>query len=116
MAQRRRAQVDTLEGLLDGARAVSSNGADAAAEVARLYQGEAAGANPECANQSYGVYDLVGNVEEWTLRADDQASGDFLGNLKGRYWAESRTCQGNVRVHGNGFRFYEIGFRCCMDP
>ncbi len=87
----------------------------ATAEHARwLYQGEAAGDNPGCTN-ALGVFDLVGNVEEWTRRRDGGDGRDFSGNLKGRYWAEPRTCQSGVRTHGNAFRFYEIGFRCCRD-
>ena len=39
----------------------------------------------------------------------------FTGNLEGRYWAEHRTCQDDITVHGDAFRFYEIGFRCCRD-
>jgi formylglycine-generating enzyme required for sulfatase activity len=82
--------------------------------VEALYQGEGGGNNPGCVND-FGVYDLVGNAEEWTLRADG-GSTDFHGALKGRYWAESRTCQSTVTTHGDTFRFYEIGFRCCAEP
>jgi len=62
-----------------------------------------------------GAYDLCGNVEEWTRRRDG-GEPQFHGKLKGRYWAETRTCQNGVISHGDGFRFYEIGFRCCRDP
>jgi formylglycine-generating enzyme required for sulfatase activity len=98
--------VESLEELLAAA-------GSAATEVRDLYQGEGAGVNSGCVNH-YAVYDLVGNVEEWTTRADG-GEASFHGNLKGRYWAESRTCQSNVTVHGDTFRFYEIGFRCCQD-
>lgn len=105
--------IETVEGLFAAASAVSPGAADAAAHVQELYQGEAAGQNPGCAGD-FAVRDLVGNVEEWTLRRDG-GGPDFHGNLKGRYWAESRTCQSSVKTHGDGFRFYEIGFRCCAD-
>ena len=106
--------IESLAELFTATRAVSTSAATAADHVEALYQGEAAGDNPGCAGAA-GVYDLVGNVEEWTRR---RASTDpsFEGNLKGRYWAESRTCQSGVTTHGDGFRFYEIGFRCCRDP
>lgn len=106
--------IESLADLLGAARAVSPTAAAAADHVESLYQGEPGGDNPGCAGVD-GVYDLCGNVEEWTLRRDG-GEPDFHGNLKGRYWAESRTCQSNVTVHGDYFRFYEIGFRCCRDP
>lgn len=33
----------------------------------------------------------------------------------GRYWADTRTCQDIILTHGDLFRFYEIGFRCCKN-
>jgi sulfatase modifying factor 1 len=104
-------EIDSYEALIVAA---SANNSIAADEIESLYQAEASGSNPECGGE-YGVFDLVGNIEEWTARRDGGDGGEFTGNLKGRYWAESRTCQGSVTNHGNGFRFYEIGFRCCSD-
>lgn len=104
--------LESLDQLLEAATA--AGGASAAAHVRDLYQGEGSGQNPGCTNET-GVMDLVGNVEEWTLRRDG-GSADFHGNLKGRYWADTRTCQDDITAHGDSFRFYEIGFRCCVDP
>jgi hypothetical protein len=106
--------IESLSQLLDAARAVSASGKIAADHVEALYQGEGSGTNPGCQGPD-AVFDLCGNVEEWTRRRDGGSGPDFLGSLKGRYWAESRTCQNAVTTHGNGFRFYEIGFRCCRD-
>ncbi len=103
--------VDNLEALLAKAGQTASASAE---HVEALYQGEGSGENAGCVGE-HGVFDLVGNVEEWTRRADG-GSASFHGNLKGRYWAESRTCQSDVTVHGDSFRFYEIGFRCCAPP
>ena len=100
-------EIATLEALWEAA-------GDAAGHVQDLYQGEGGGDNEGCAN-TFAVFDLVGNVEEWTERADGGAE-NFHGALKGRYWAESRSCQSTVTTHGDTFRFYEIGFRCCSDP
>jgi len=105
--------VTTLAQLLTAAKAAGSKGSVAADHVKWLYQGTAAGAKPGCVGPA-GVFDLVGNVEEWTRRKDGGRS-QFHGNLKGRYWAEPRTCQSGVKTHADGFRFYEIGFRCCED-
>jgi formylglycine-generating enzyme required for sulfatase activity len=107
--------IETLADLLDAARAVSSAATVAADHVEDLYQAEGGGVNAGCVNETQ-VFDLTGNIEEWTRRRDGGSGPDFSGSLKGRYWAEARTCQSGVEVHGNGFRFYEIGFRCCRDP
>lgn len=105
--------VESLAALFAAARAASPAGAAAADHVAALYQGTGGGVRAGCVGPA-GVYDLVGDVEEWTRRRDG-GEPQFHGNLKGRYWAETRTCQSNVLVHGDTFRFYEIGFRCCRD-
>ena len=98
---------------IDSLSALWAAAGGAADHVASLYQAEGSGDSADCVND-FGVYDLVGNVEEWTTRADG-GEPDFHGALKGRYWAESRTCSSTVTTHGDGFRFYEIGFRCCQD-
>jgi|GEM_PF-1256893 len=105
--------VGTLEQLFAAARAVSPTAEAAADHVEGLYQGEGSGTNGDCTNE-VGAFDLVGNVEEWTRRRNPVAPS-FHGNLKGRYWADTRTCQDDITVHGDAFRFYEIGFRCCRD-
>jgi formylglycine-generating enzyme required for sulfatase activity len=106
---------DPLEGLDALLDAVRAAGAGPAAEhVLALYQGEGSGENAGCTNER-GVLDTIGNVEEWTLRRDGGRT-DFHGNLKGRYWADTRTCQDDLTSHGDVFRFYEIGFRCCAEP
>ncbi len=105
--------IDKLSDLLDAARQASTAGSVAADEVQSLYQGDPSGTHADCTN-SDGVFDLCGNVEEWTRRRDGGTT-NFHGSLKGRYWAEARTCQSAVTTHGDAFRFYEIGFRCCSD-
>jgi formylglycine-generating enzyme required for sulfatase activity len=107
------AQVTSVEALLDAARAKGGAAQAAADHVWSLYQGTGGGAKSSCVGAA-GAFDLVGNVEEWTRRRDG-GQPQFHGNLKGRYWAEARTCQSGVTTHGDAFRFYEIGFRCCRD-
>lgn len=105
---------ESLDDVLNLARAASAAGAAAADHIEALYQADPSGSNAGCYNAE-GVADLTGNIEEWTRRRDGGTT-DFHGNLKGRYWADSRTCQNNIITHGDAFRFYEIGFRCCRDP
>ncbi|MEB2312267.1 MAG: SUMF1/EgtB/PvdO family nonheme iron enzyme [Sorangiineae bacterium] len=107
------AAIERLPELFAAARAVSAAGATAVSEVERLYQASPSGAKAGCVGDDQ-VFDLTGNVEEWTRRRDG-GEPSFHGSLKGRYWAEARTCQSSVKVHGDAFRFYEIGFRCCAD-
>ncbi|MEW5896056.1 MAG: SUMF1/EgtB/PvdO family nonheme iron enzyme [Nanoarchaeota archaeon] len=57
-----------------------------------------------------GVYDLVGNVAEWT--ADPQ------GTFRGGYYqlTEGETnkgCTYQTTAHGTSYTDYSIGFRCC---
>lgn len=106
--------IESLDELLEAARATGASGTAAADHVESLYQGDPSGSRTECTTGD-GAYDLPGNVEEWTRRRSGGTDG-FHGNLKGRYWAETRTCQQSVITHGDLFRFYEIGFRCCRDP
>ena len=85
---------------------------EAAEHMNFLYQADASGSHLECASE-YQVFDLSGNVEEWTLRADGGIQ-NFHGSLKG-YWAhkDNTDCISSVKAHGDGFQFYEVGFRCC---
>jgi len=103
----------TLSALFTAAQAKGSAAKVAADHVKWLYQGTPSGAKTGC-KSAFGVQDLCGNVEEWTIRRDGGRQS-FHGNLKGRYWSEARTCQSGVKTHGDSFRFYEIGFRCCVD-
>jgi Sulfatase-modifying factor enzyme 1 len=80
--------------------------------IDELWQGEASGAYPRC-RSPFGVYDTIGNVDEWTRST--QKSG-LRSILKGGYWGPVRTwCRATTRVHDEDFYFYQIGFRCCAD-
>jgi formylglycine-generating enzyme len=95
------------------AEALSPRGTDKArAELDHLWQGEASGARPRC-RSPFGVYDMTGNVDEWTTSV---VTGERPSILKGGYWGPVRTrCRPSTRVHGENFVFYQQGFRCCGD-
>jgi formylglycine-generating enzyme len=80
------------------------------AELDHLWQGEASGARPGC-RSPFGVYDMTGNVDEWTTSI---VPGERPNILKGGYWGPVRTRRRpSTRVHGKDFAFYQQGFRCC---
>jgi formylglycine-generating enzyme len=85
----------------------------ASIELDKLWQGETSGSRPLC-KSPFGVYDLTGNVDEWTVK--DRREGKYKSILKGGYWGRVRTrCRPSTRNHGEGHIFYQQGFRCCSD-
>lgn len=86
--------------------------ARAETELDRLWQGERSGARPRC-RSPFGVYDMTGNVDEWTRSV---VTTGLRSILKGGYWGPVRTrCRPSTRVHGEDFAFYQQGLRCCSD-
>lgn len=84
-------------------------------EIARLWQADPIGSHPNCVS-SFGVYDLAGNVDEWTDNAADDPTTDRVSTLNGGYWGPVRnTCRLTTKSHGPTFTFYQVGFRCCAD-
>src|SRR5262249_2295278 len=88
------------------------DGAAAMAEMDRLWQGVPSGTQPRC-RSPFGVYDLTGNVDEWTRTSRE---GERPSILKGGYWGPVRTrCRPTTRSHDENHIFYQQGFRCCTD-
>jgi formylglycine-generating enzyme len=86
---------------------------DAKDELEKLWQGAPSGAYAACAS-AFGIYDMMGNVEEWV---QTRAGRKFPGALMGGFWAKPWTgCRGTNDAHEPTFVFYETGFRCCADP
>lgn len=97
---------------VDAEALVPRDGERALTELDRLWQGEPSGARPRC-RSPFGVYDMTGNVDEWTVGV---VPGERRSILKGGYWGPVRTrCRPSTRVHGEDFAFYQQGFRCCSD-
>ncbi|WP_437283189.1 SUMF1/EgtB/PvdO family nonheme iron enzyme [Sorangium sp. So ce375] len=91
---------------------------EALAEVRALYQGEPSGSRRGCAS-AFGVHDMTGNVEEWVVRTQYHVN-ENPHVLKGCYWSgcfggAKPRCGSTNPAHGDGFRYYETGFRCCRD-
>jgi formylglycine-generating enzyme required for sulfatase activity len=83
-----------------------------AGELARLDQREPAGARETC-KSAFGVYDLTGSVDEWTV---NESGFPYHGALKGGNWGEYRNaCRPATLGHDEGFHYYQTGFRCCAD-
>ena len=68
------------------------------------------GAFPSCVSD-YGVYDMVGNLDEWTA--------DPNGTFQGGYWLDTEQhgtgCAYRTIAHGFDYHDYSLGFRCCSD-
>ena len=95
------------------ARALDAGGDKARKEVERLWQGSGSGSYERCRTRD-GIYDLVGNVEEWVIARKGRR---YPGALMGGFWAKPWVgCRGTNDAHQPGFAFYEVGFRCCAAP
>jgi hypothetical protein len=80
--------------------------------LSALWQGAASGVFPECVSE-FGVYDMTGNLDEWTTSTSDTG---YASIMKGGYWSNVRNrCRPATRVHAPSFVFYQQGFRCCTD-
>jgi formylglycine-generating enzyme required for sulfatase activity len=91
---------------------------EAKAHAAALYQATPSGAKPRCASAA-GAYDMTGNVEEWVVKTREHANG-WPYVLIGCYWSGcygggKPTCHSTNNAHAPAFRFYETGFRCCVN-
>jgi sulfatase modifying factor 1 len=68
------------------------------------------GAFTECVND-FGVYDMVGNLHEWTADAN--------GTFQGGYWLDTSQhgdgCAYRTIAHSFDYHDYSTGFRCCGD-
>ncbi len=88
------------------------DGQQAREELDRLWQGEPSGSRAGC-RSPFGVYDMTGNVDEWTRTV--RTTG-YASVLKGGYWGPVRArCRPATRAHNEDFVAYQQGFRCCAE-
>jgi formylglycine-generating enzyme required for sulfatase activity len=69
------------------------------------------GSHAGCTNE-YGVFDMVGNLHEWT--------NDPHGTFQGGYYLDTHLngdgCTYRTVAHAMTYHDYSTGFRCCADP
>jgi sulfatase modifying factor 1 len=69
------------------------------------------GSSPDCVTDE-GVFDMVGNLDEWTA--------DPNGTFQGGYWLDTSQhgdgCAYRTIAHEFAYHDYSLGFRCCADP
>jgi formylglycine-generating enzyme required for sulfatase activity len=80
------------------------------------------GSHAKCTN-SFGVFDMVGNVHEWV---DDSPPGEGprapagRGAFRGGYYLDTHIngdgCAYRTIAHDPSYHDYSTGFRCCADP
>jgi formylglycine-generating enzyme required for sulfatase activity len=64
----------------------------------------------------FGVYNMVGNLDEPTRRETGQQPR-FNNALKGGWWMAGRNrCRPATTAHDDYYRDIQIGVRCCADP
>jgi formylglycine-generating enzyme len=68
------------------------------------------GAFNKCRN-SYGVYDMIGNLHEWT----SERGGTFRGGFYLDNTTHGLGCIYRATGHSPTYRDYSTGFRCCAD-
>ena len=69
---------------------------------------------PRCAN-AYGLYDMVGNLHEWTTDKNG-ARGEFHGGYYLDTHENGDGCKYVTSAHDVTYHDYSTGFRCCADP
>ena len=89
------------------------DGKKAREELDRLWQGTPSGSHAKC-KSAFGVYDLTGNVDEWTKST---RTAGYASVLKDGYWGPVRArCRPATRAHNEDFIAYQQSFRCCSEP
>lgn len=74
---------------------------------------EPADGRPEC-RSPFGVENMVGNMDEPTLREGFENNAPFRNALKGGWWMPARNrCRPATTAHDDDFRDIQIGVRCC---
>lgn len=73
-----------------------------------------AGSYASC-ESPYGVFDLVGNLHEWTAEKN-KGNGVFRGGYFNEAELNGSGCSYKTTAHLFDYHDYSTGFRCCADP
>jgi formylglycine-generating enzyme required for sulfatase activity len=74
------------------------------------------GGHPRCTSP-FRVSDMVGNIDEWTVRESAGARAPHASALRGGWWMPGRNrCRGATTAHDEVYRGPQTGFRCCAWP
>jgi sulfatase modifying factor 1 len=76
---------------------------------------EPSDARPACVSP-FGVFDMVGNLDEPVVRDHAPDDSRFRVALKGGWWMPARNrCRPATTAHDDYFQGLQIGIRCCAD-
>jgi formylglycine-generating enzyme required for sulfatase activity len=68
---------------------------------------------PRC-KSPFGVFNLVGNVDEWTTRAGNETPWRSI--LRGGWWLKGRNrCRAATESHNEIYAGPQTSFRCCRE-
>lgn len=79
------------------------------------YHAHRSGSMPKCSSP-FGAMDMVAGVDEWVENVGGSYSkAPYVSGLKGGYstYKVRTRCRPMTTVHGPGFKYYQIGHRCC---
>ena len=72
------------------------------------------GSHPGCESDE-GIFDLVGNLHEWTLGTPSAGKGVFRGGFYVDTVINGQGCEYRTVAHAPSHWDYSTGFRCCAD-
>ncbi len=71
--------------------------------------------NLECVSP-FGVYNMVGNVDETVQRTGAEHNRPYRNALKGGWWMAGRNrCRPATTAHDDYYEGIQVGVRCCAD-
>lgn len=83
--------------------------------LAQVDQRMASGSKPACVSP-FGVYDIVGNVDEWAYNSKgNEKKPPYFSVLHSGHWVKKarNQCRAVTDSHYPAFSFYVTGTRCC---